>query len=249
MFLISLIGKVGNKKPPFCSVVIAAAGESQRMGGVDKLFAEIHGIPVLVHTLLAFQGCAEIAEIVIVVRQEHLERVGRLCEDHRITKVAKIIAGGHTRLASVTNGVFAVSKKAKLIAIHDGARPCVSQEIIKCALLEAAKLHASAPAVPVDSTIKRVRGKTVVETIDRGDVFEIQTPQVFNSDLIKAALTNAANKSIKITDDCMAVEALGVNVSITQGSRQNIKLTTSEDIILAEAILRRVESRELRVES
>ena len=239
MFLISLIGKAGKIKPPFCSVVIVAAGSSRRMDGEDKLFAEILGVPVLAHTLAAFQICEGIGEIIVVVRKEALERVSRICMEHGITKASSIIVGGQTRLLSVINGVFAVSKKAKLIAIHDGARPCVSQEVIIRTLQAAAKYHAAAPAVPVGFTVKKVRDHSIIETVDRGELFEVQTPQIFDANLIKAALTNAVNKSIEVTDDCMAVEAIGASVHVSEGSRHNIKLTTSEDIVIAEAILRR----------
>jgi 2-C-methyl-D-erythritol 4-phosphate cytidylyltransferase len=222
---------------PSCSAVIAAAGLSQRMDGEDKLFIEVCGLPVLAHTLLAFQNCEVIDEIIVVTRDDTIMNVGRICRQYGIDKAARVMAGGATRLESVMNGVFAVSGKAQLIAIHDGARPCIGLDDIKGAIAAAAKYHAAAPAVPVSSTLKRAKRGVVAETVDREGLFEVQTPQVFTAELIKAALTNAVKKSVDVTDDCMAVELIGAPVRLTEGSRSNIKLTTAEDIPIAEAIL------------
>ena len=229
--------KVKKEKTPSCSAVIAAAGSSQRMNGEDKLFVEINDIPVIVHTLAAFQSCECINEIVIVCRSELMELVCDICRHYNITKAAKVVTGGPTRSSSVYNGVFAVSDTAGLIAIHDGARPCVEQDLIKRTIDSASKFHAAAPAVPVRSTIKRVKDNYVMETVDRDDLFEIQTPQVFTAELIKAALTNAINNSFDVTDDCKAVELIGAPVYITEGSHSNIKITTKEDVTIAKAIL------------
>ncbi|MCL2226950.1 MAG: 2-C-methyl-D-erythritol 4-phosphate cytidylyltransferase [Oscillospiraceae bacterium] len=222
---------------PYCAAVVAAAGSSVRMGGSDKLFLEIHGIPVIVHTLLALQRCESISEIVVVAREEAVPQVVSLCAEHAVVKATKVLPGGETRLDSVLNGVYAVSKQAKLIAIHDGARPCVDDAVIKSAVQKAARHHAAAPGIPVSSTIKKVKGGLIEETVARVGLVEIQTPQVFNADLIKGALASAKLKSQDITDDCMAAELVGLPVYVTEGSRNNIKLTTSDDVIVAEAIL------------
>jgi len=226
-------------KIPFCSVVIAAAGSSQRMEGENKLFIEICGMPVLAHTLLAFQNSSVISEIIVVVRDSEFRRISEMCAQYGIGKATMIMAGGMTRLESVMNGVLAVSKKARIIAIHDGARPCVDGAVIEGAVLAAVNHHAAAPAVPVNPTLKRAKNGIVLETVDRTDLYEIQTPQVFTAEIIKAALTKAANDSAEITDDCMAVELIGIPVHVTEGSRSNIKLTTGEDVIIAETILGR----------
>ena len=222
---------------PSCSVVIAAAGSSQRMAGEDKLFSTVCGAPVLGHTLGAFVKCSLIGEIVVVARRDKLDRVSDLCMEYGGGKVSKVIAGGETRLESALNGVLAVSNKARLIAIHDGARPCVTEDVIVRAVTAAVQRQAVAPAIKVASTIKRAKFGCVLETLDRENLFEIQTPQVFVSEIIKAALTNAVNKGAVVTDDCMAAELLGVAVYLTEGSRSNIKLTTEEDLGIAEAIL------------
>ena len=225
------------QKPPVCSVVVAAAGASQRMSGDDKQFVEIHGKPLLAYTLEAFEKSAFVNEIIIAARQDMLMRVCEICEQYNISKAVQILSGGETRLDSVMNGVFAVSKKAKLIAVHDGARPCVTAEIIANAVKTAKRFHAAAPAVPISSTVKRAERGIVQETVDRKNLFEIQTPQVFTAELIKGALTNAKNKSLEITDDCMAVELMGGTVHLTEGSRSNIKITKMEDVLIAKALL------------
>jgi len=224
--------------PPRCTAVIAAAGSSQRMGGTDKLFAELCGVPVIVHTLRAFQESDYIDDIIVVTREECVKTLIALCKDHKLNKVSKVVAGGVTRLESVIKGVYACSWKTELIAIHDGARPCVSAKTIEKTILKATKRHAAAPGVPVSSTLKKINRNVILETIDREDVVEIQTPQTFNSDLVKGALIKAKKDHPEITDDCMAVELLGVPVYVTEGSKNNIKITTNEDIAIAEAIIR-----------
>ena len=237
MALLSTLRKILSGKKHFCSAVIAAAGLSQRMDGADKLLLDIQGIPVLGHTLLAFQVSRYIDEIVIVTRSDLLEQVGEICSRFGITKAAKVIVGGARRLESVSNGLFAVSGRADLIAVHDGARPCVEVSLIDTTVEAAARLHAAAPAVRLTSTIKKVRGNEILETVDREDLVEIQTPQVFKADLIKAALTKVNKLSVDITDECKAVELLGAPVYTTEGSRCNIKITTIEDFKLAQALL------------
>jgi 2-C-methyl-D-erythritol 4-phosphate cytidylyltransferase len=232
--------KIFNKltqQPPFCSAVIVAAGSSQRMGGVDKLFVEINEIPVIVHAILPFQQSRNIHEIVVVVHKNVLKQVSELCEKYKFTKVSKVVIGGSTRSESVLNGLLAVSKKALFAAIHDAARPCVSTAIIEETVSKVKQYKAVAPAVSVTSTLKRVKKELILETVDRENLVDIQTPQVFDVDLIKGALTNVMNKNLNVTDDCMAVELLGANVYITNGSTNNIKITNSDDIIIAQTIL------------
>ena len=237
MALYKILKSLSPKKPPTCSVVIAAAGNSQRCKGEDKLFFNINEKPVLAYTIEIFQKCSFVDEIVIMTRQELLESVAAICSEYKFDKVTKVMLGGETRTLSVFNGVFAVSKKSKLIAIHDGARACTDADTIERTLKSAAKYHAAAPAVAVTSTLKRVSGKVITETIDRSKLVEIQTPQIFTAEIIKAALTNVIKKSIDITDDCMAAEIIGVPVRIVEGSRKNIKITDKDDLKIAESLL------------
>lgn len=224
-------------KKPFCSVVVAAGGSSARMEGQNKLLLELNGMPVLAHTLTALNKCREISEIIVVTRESDMAVVAQLCVTHKVTKLSKIILGGQTRLASVYNGVQHVSPASKLIAVHDGARPFVTEQMVTMTVETALKYFAAAPAVPVTSTIKQVKNGMVLKTIDRENLFEVQTPQVFIAELLKGALQNAIEKSLYITDDCMALEAIGCTVKLTEGSKENLKLTTVTDVAYAEAIL------------
>ena len=237
MSLLSILKSLRPKKPPACTAVIAAAGLSQRCKGEDKLFYNINNKPVLAYTLEPFQNCELINDIIIVSCEERYEHIDDICKKYGISKVSKIIKGGQTRLESVFNGVFAATHKAGLFAIHDGARPCINADLLEKTIHAAAIYNAAAPAVAVTSTIKRVDATIISETVDREDLYEIQTPQIFRSEVIKAALSNAIKKSISITDDCMAVEIIGVPIHIVQGSRLNIKITDREDLFFAEALL------------
>ena len=129
------------------------------------------------------------------------------------------------------------SDQAELIAIHDGARPLVSQEVLERAIVRAAQCGAAAPAVPVKDTIKRARDGMVEATLNRSELFAIQTPQVFQGDLIRTALIKALEEGAELTDDCSAVERLGIGVALTQGDYRNLKITTPEDLAVAEALL------------
>jgi len=140
-------------------------------------------------------------------------------------------------LESVINGVYAASDKARLIAIHDGARPCLDIRILEETINKAALYNAAAPGIAITSTVKKAQDGIISETVDRDSLYEIQTPQIFRSELIKAALISAKRKSIDITDDCMAVEILGAQVYIVEGSRKNIKITKPEDLKLVKSFL------------
>ena len=227
--------KIGRNKF-YCSFVVAAAGTSQRMSGQNKLFAQVGGKPILAHTLTALQKIEEIDEIIVVTRAEDIAAVAELCEDFAIDKATKVICGGDTRLESALSGVYEVSPRASLIGIHDGARPFVPEDVVKKAIEAAKECSAAAPAVPVAYTVKYAEKGLVQKTVDRENLFEIQTPQVFSAEIIKAALKNAVTNNLPVTDDCMAVEAIGFPVKLTQGSTENIKLTTPVDIVFAEAI-------------
>lgn len=193
--------------------------------------------PVIVHTLRALELCPCIHEIVVVTREELLVSIGKLCSDHALTKVRKVVVGGATRAHSVYLGMQEVSEQTKLIAIQDGARPLVSQKVLQEVILAAAKCNAAAPAIPVKDTIKQAENGLVTDTPDRAKLFAVQTPQVFEADLIRAALYKALEENLTITDDCSAVEYLGMKVTLTQGSDENIKITTPADLVLAEALL------------
>lgn len=227
------------KKPvlPNCSAVVVAAGSARRMEGIDKVLAPLGEMPVLVHTLYAFQDCPAVGEIVVVTREDLLVEVGRLCREFALDKVRKVIVGGAERIHSVQAGLREVDPEAELIAIHDGARPLVTQDVIERAVEAAARSGAAAPAIPVVDTIKRWEGGLGVETVDRSCLRAVQTPQVFEAGLIRAAIQKALEDGELLTDDCGAVERLGKKVTLTEGSRENMKITTPLDLVLGEAVL------------
>lgn len=223
--------------PTGCSAVIVAAGSARRMEGIDKILTPLGELPVLVHTLYAFQDCPCFDEIIIVTREDILPEVSRLCKEYNMDKVRKVVIGGAERTHSVRNGLREVRPDAALIAIHDGARPLVTQEILEQTVRRAAETNAAAPAIPVTDTIKRAEKNLCVETVDRSSLFAVQTPQIFEAGLIKAAVEKAIQDGEVLTDDCACVERLGMKVYLTQGSRENIKITTPFDLLLAGTIL------------
>ena len=234
--MLGLFKRKKKEPEPYCAAVVVAAGSSTRMGR-DKLMLELAGVPVIIHTLQALNRCPHIHEIIVVTREDLLVPVSKLCVEFDLTKVCKIVVGGSTRAQSVYNGVREVSKQTQLIAVQDGARPLVSQNVLQEVISAAGKCGAAAPAVPVKDTIKRAENGMVTDTPEREKMFAVQTPQVFEADLIRAALYKAIEENLPITDDCSAVELLGMKVTLTQGADENIKITTPADLILAEALL------------
>lgn len=226
------------KKSQNCSAVIVAAGSARRMEGIDKVLAKLGELPVLVHTLYAFQDCPAINEVVVVTREDLLMEVGHLCKEYNLDKVKKIIVGGAERINSVRAGLNEISPEADLVAIHDGARPLVTQKILTETVARAAATGAAAPAIPVIDTIKRSEDGFTVETVDRSSLRAMQTPQIFEAGLIRTALEKALEDGENLTDDCAAVERLGMKVALTEGSRENIKITTPFDLMLGESILK-----------
>jgi len=228
---------------PVCSAVVAAAGSSSRMGGENKLFLPLAGIPVLARTLMALDRAELVNEIIIATREEDLLRVGELCRIYGIAKPVKVVRGGDCRLASVLAATLECREDTAFIAVHDGARPLATPELIDRVIELAHRTNAAAPAVEVKDTIKVVQDGVVLSTPDRSTLRAIQTPQVFDAQLLRAALQAAKNGGAGVTDDCSAVEQLGKQIYLTDGSYENIKITTPEDIALAELFLERREER------
>ena len=227
----------GGQPPLFCSAVVPAAGSSRRMGGENKLFAQVGGMAVLARTVMALAGSELIGEIIVATREEELMTAADLCRACGVEKPLKLVVGGATRLESVVKALEECDPRATLAAVHDGARPLVTVDVIDEAVRRAAECYAAAPAVPVKDTIKEAGEDGVVTaTPDRSRLFAVQTPQVFDMDLLKGALKAALDAGITLTDDCGAVERLGKQVVLTKGSYENIKITTPEDLILAQAI-------------
>lgn len=235
MSFLKVFDKIKDKKAN-CTAVIVAAGSSRRMGA-DKLFLPMAGVPVIVRTLMQFQSCRSIDEIIIVTREDKLVEVADYCKQFGITKATKILQGGNERVESSAAGVFEADRHSEFIAIADGARPLVTPELITAAVDAARKYGAAAPAVPVKDTIKTAENGLVTGTPDRSKLFAVQTPQVFRADIIKGALTKCIRENIPVTDDCSAVEAMGHPVYLVEGSYSNIKITTQEDLIISQAYL------------
>lgn len=228
----------GKRKPqePTCTMVVVAAGSSQRMGQ-DKMFLELEGQPVLAHTLLAMERSPRVDRVVVVTRQDLVGHVANLCRELGLQKVKTVVRGGSTRVESARLGTLEVSQDAKLIGIHDGARPFVSDLVMERVVDQAAQTGAAAPAIPVQDTVKVAHNGVVDHTPDRATLFAVQTPQVFDADLIRGALAKALLDDAPVTDDCSAVERLGMQVSLVEGDRHNIKLTTPADLAVARVIL------------
>ncbi len=230
------------EKAPYCAAVVAAAGSGRRMGEKDKLLLPLGDMPVIAHTLKALEDCPMIMEIIVVTREDLMVEIANLCKDYDFTKVRSVVVGGETRTLSVSAGLRAASPQCELIAIHDGGRPFVTGEVLETVIMKAARCGAAAPVVPVKDTIKMAVNGIVEATPDRTRLFAVQTPQVFEASLIRAALKKALEDGVALTDDCAAVERLGMKVALTPGSEENIKLTTPLDMLLAESILERREA-------
>lgn len=229
--------KGNRQKPVRCVAVVPAAGNASRMNGLDKVLVSVGEFPVLVHTLRALSACSLISGIVVVTREDLILPISQMCHDYGLEKVTKVIRGGSSRTESVYAGLTEVDEKAQLIAIHDGARPLVTPELIERTVYAAMEHAAAAPAIPVKDTVKQARQGHVLATPDRSELFAVQTPQVFDADLIRGAVRKALDDQAELTDDCSAVERLGLPVYLVDGEDTNLKITTPTDILLAEGIL------------
>ncbi len=221
----------------FCTAVVVAAGASARMGK-DKLFLPLDGVPVLGRTLMALNAADAVDELIVVTMPEKLEKVAAMKAQYALDKLSKVVIGGASRTESALAGASEADPRAKIICIHDAVRPFVTPDIIADAVHYAVLYQSAAPAVPVKDTIKVASDGVVSETPDRAQLFAVQTPQAFQADIIKAALSAALRDGVSYTDDCAAVEALGVKTYLCRGSEENIKLTTPADLPVAEAILK-----------
>ena len=222
-----------------CSAVIVAAGSASRMGGIDKVMAPLKGEPMIVRTVRTFQNCDAIAEIVIVTRPDLIQSIMDLC--HSFDKVRLVVAGGNSRQESVERGLGTLSDSVELVAVHDGARPLISWQVIDRTVRAAHSYGAAAPAIPVKDTIKVVSGGIITATPDRSRLQAVQTPQVFDLELLRGALAKAKEEGAELTDDCSAVERIGMSVRIVEGDERNIKVTTPLDLKIAELFLEGME--------
>ena len=219
--------------------IIPAAGEGKRLGrSKSKPLVLLNGKPILIYSLEAFERCSLIQSVIVVAPSDQVAEFKRVIKKYRCPKVKKIIAGGQERFQSVYKGLTALDKDTDFVVIHDGARPLVTSQMIEDATALCFKTKAVVAAVPVKPTIKKVDPKNlfVKETLLRDTLWEIQTPQVFEKKLILKA--HRSNECCLPSDDAMLVEALGKPVKILRGDYKNIKITTAEDLVFAEAILK-----------
>ena len=221
-------------QPESVGAIIAAAGRSQRFGGSDKLFAPLAGRPLIAHTLMAFEVCRAIDRVVLVLAADNLERGRRLVAAAGFDKVVAICPGGPRRQDSVRLGLEALGK-CRWVVAHDGARPLVTAALIEAGLAAAAETGAAIAALPLADTVKEVAADGLVRrTLNRGELWAAQTPQVFGYDLLQQAHRRAQGEA---TDDAALVEALGQWVKVFPGSPRNLKVTTAADLALAAALL------------
>lgn len=220
------------------TAIILAAGKSERMGaGTDKAFLSLVAKPVVAWSLIAFERCAEIDRIVLVVRKDQILASKAVVKMFGISKIDKIVAGGTKRSDSVRAGLAACDSDTRYVVIHDGARPLITSDVIA----EVVKTVKRTPAVTVGrkmvDTVKRVeKGTVVAETIDRSKVWSVQTPQAFQFRVLRDAYAKLESKDV--TDDCQVVELAGETVKIVENNKPNLKITTVEDLQVAGALLK-----------
>lgn len=227
------------KNAPFVSCIIAAGGSGSRMGAdVNKIFLELDGVPVLAHTLLAFEEHPQISEIILVARECDILGCKDIADEFGITKLRTVTKGGATRQESVVCGMAEISPQAQAVLIHDAARPLVTADVISDVAENAILCGGAAVGAPCKNTIKETdTDGFITRTVDREFLFEIQTPQGFTADLARRMYENAAEKGICGTDDCFLAEQAGIRVKLVAGSSDNIKITTYDDLLIAEQIL------------
>jgi 2-C-methyl-D-erythritol 4-phosphate cytidylyltransferase len=213
--------------------IIAAAGESRRMGGIDKLFAPLGGKPALAHVLHAFDSCVLIDQIVVVVSKANLERCRKLIDKEELSKPFEVCLGGERRQDSVAAGLRKL-KDCQWVVVHDGARPLITKDLIERGLEAAKETGAATAAVPVTDTIKVTGDDRIVrQTLPRQNLWAVQTPQVFRLDIIAQAYQKARGEA---TDDASLVERLGHKVKLYMGAYDNVKITTAQDLLIAEIL-------------
>lgn len=219
------------------SVIIVCAGNSTRMQGVNKILLPLGKSTVIGNTMSRFQKCESVKEIVIVAREQDIPEIKAEADRQGITKLIACTTGGATRQESVIKGIRCISGDTEMIAVHDGARPLVKPEHIEKTIKDARVFGGATLGVPVKDTIKMVDDGLITDTPPRNQLYITQTPQVFKRKLYFEAVDFSLEHGLDFTDDCQLVEAIGGKVCMTVGDYTNIKITTPEDICLAEVLL------------
>ena len=220
------------------SVIVVAAGNAARMGGIDKQFICIGGVPVLIRSLQSFEACPSIRETIVVTKEEAIPALHQMAAEYQLQKIRTIVTGGKTRQQSVERGMREIFKESGLVAIHDGARPFVLPDDIEACIAAARQSGAAALGVPAKDTIKQVDNQgRIIATPERQSLYLAQTPQVFSVSVYKNAMTKAHAAGLDFTDDCQLLEYAGIPVQMIKGSYSNIKITTPEDLAIAAGLL------------
>lgn len=219
------------------SAIIVCGGSSSRMNGVNKLLLPLGNTNVAGRSMLAFEQCPEVGDIVVVCRECDRKELENTAEKLGITKLSSFAEGGATRQESVFNGLKKISPESSLIAIHDGARPLIKPEHIAKTARDAEVFGAAVLGVPVKDTIKVVNDGLITDTPYRPSLYITQTPQIFKRRIYFEAVDFALEHGLNFTDDCQLAEAIGVKVCMTEGGYENIKITTPEDIRIANLLL------------
>lgn len=218
------------------TAIIVAAGRSRR-AGFDKIVAKIAGKPVVLHAVEAFQGAPSVTEIILVTRTDRLHELENLLRGNN--KLKEVIGGGEHRQDSVNAGLAAVSHESRYVAVHDAARPLVTPEQIESVFLAAREHGAAALAEPITDTLKRVDAELrVLESIDRRQLYAMQTPQIFERDLLGEAYRAVVAEGLQITDEVSAVEHLGKTIRLVPNAEPNFKITFERDLPMADFVLR-----------
>jgi len=221
------------------TAIVVAAGKSERMGaGTDKAFLNLGPKPVIAWSLLAFEGCPDVDQIVLVVRKDQIMGAKAVVRMFGISKVRNVVAGGQKRQNSVMNGLKEVDSDTRIVVVHDGARPCVTPETISETVKLAKRTGAAVVGCRIWDTVKFVdKGTTVTRTEDRSKLWAVQTPQAFSAQLLRRGYEEAERAKVEVTDDASAVELLGETVKIYESEKPNLKITTVEDLQLAAAVV------------
>ncbi len=226
---------------PMTTAIITVGGSGKRMEAADgttKQFMKLNGIPVVAKTLIEFDSSPYIDEIIIVSKEDEIGLYTQMIDEHSLTKVKRIVKGGSTRQESVLNGFKAVSDKCEYVAIHDGVRCLITQENIKNVIKSAYAANCACAATKIYDTLKMADSDMYIDsTLDRSRIWAAQTPQVFKSDIYRACAFSAKKEGLSVTDDCMLVEYYGFKIKLVDCGRNNLKITTKDDLVIAEAIL------------
>lgn len=221
---------------PFITAIIAAAGTSSRMKGINKLMFKFNDMEVIAHTISKFNNNVNIDEIIISTQKDSIAEINGIINKYNFSKVKAVVEGGSTRAQSIKNSLSAASYKTEYFAIHDGARPLIADEVINKTIDAAIKYRAAVAGVKVKDTIKIVNDGFIDNTPERNTLWAVHTPQIFEKQLYIDAVNNAENCRQEITDDSMLVEMLGIKVFMVEDKYSNIKITTPDDLKIVEQL-------------